>query len=155
MQRQQLRGLDESAVGVAVEIRLLDAVEMPEHVPQLRASAVQAREQRGEDAQHRDPALAGNAIARHLDREEVARAAVEVRDEDVLEALGRERASEILDHGDRGRGPERERARLRHRIRRGIHARELQERALPMPLGQEAQHALGQSFPLEHVRAER
>ena len=90
-----------------------------------------------------------------LEREEVARAAVEVRDEHVAEALRRERAAEVLEHRDRGRGPERERARLRHGIRRRVHERELQERAVPVPLGQEAQHALGEPLALERVRAER
>ena len=155
MKRQKLRGLDESAVRVALEVRLRHAAQMAEHVAELRPAAVQPREHQREDRHHADAVRARDPRARRLDRQEVARAAVEVRDHHVAEALDRERAPHVSQKRDRGRGAERDGARLRHRVARGPHERQLQERARVVAFGQEAQRALGQTLALQAISADR
>ena len=89
-----------------------------------------------------------------FDGQEVTRSTVEVRHHDVLEALGGQAAAQILEHRRGGGRLEVERAGLRHGVGGGVDEWQLEERPLPMPVGQEAQHSLDQRLALERVGAQ-
>jgi hypothetical protein len=155
MQRQELRRLDQTAVRIASEILGVHAGELAEHVVELGGATGEALHQHREDADHADVALAADLRAGLLDGEEVARAAVEVRDDHVVKALRGERAAEVAEHGLRGRRLEEQRAGMRHGVGRRVDERQLQEGLGAMAFRQEAQHPLREPLALQRIGAER
>jgi hypothetical protein len=150
---EHLRGLDHARVLLALEGGGVDAGDRAEEGGEVVLGDL--REHEREERDHADPGRAADALAGLLDREEVARAPVEVRDDHVAEPLGGERAAEVLEDGDRGGGAEEERARLRQRIDGRVDQRQLDERPRPVGGREEADHALGEALALERVGPER
>jgi len=89
------------------------------------------------------------------DRNEMPWSPVEVGDEDIPKALGRERLPQVLEKARDGRPPEGERARLGDDVRRRVDPGKLQKDSPPVTLGKKAQGALRQALPFQGIGSER